>query len=267
MVDHGGRRSPGRRPNAFLFGVVCTSSTFCFAVGQRSVSGAVGTTALKRWISHRWSLVTAPTIANARFLRLNTVLCTSTRHCVGIGDYLPPHGRPLTLAEHWNGTALTRVPARPRGAWEGDLLVSVSRASVSSCIAAGEYELGGVGIGLPPSWSSGPERAGRSSRAPIRRAAARGRVVQKRDELRRRRALPEAPQPLRLRPDHDARGAMGRQEVVNQPSPGTNVSDLAAVSCWSTTRCFAVGTQTSASTTQTLTESGNCGTWTVVASP
>jgi len=45
------------------------------------------------------------------------------------------------------------------------------------------------------------------------------------------------------------------------------VSDLAAVSCWSTAHCFAVGTQTGSSTTQALTERGNGATWTVVASP
>jgi hypothetical protein len=54
--------------------------------------------------------------------------------------------------------------------------------------------------------------------------------------------------------------------IVSSPNPGANVSDLAAVSCWGTTHCFAVGSQT-ASTTQTLTERWNGTTWAVVASP
>ena len=264
---------PGVSTSAFLFGVACTSTTFCFAVGQRSVSGAVGTTVLaERWNGHGWSLVTTPKIANARFLRLNAVSCASTRRCVGVGSYLPPDGRALTLAEHWNGTALTGVPSANTGELgEGDLLVSVSCASPSSCIAAGEYELGGVGRPATfveqwtgKSWkivkSADPARSYSALEGVSCKSATSCVAVGRYQKPRNRFDFGPT---MTLVERWDGK----KWSIDPSPNPGPKVSDLAAVSCWNTTRCFAVGTQTNASTTQTLTELGNGGTWTVVASP
>ena len=263
----------GASSYAYLYAVACTSTTFCFAVGQRSVSGAVGTTVLaERWNGHGWSLVTTPTIANARFLRLNAVSCTSTRHCVGIGDYLPPDGRALTLAEHWDGTALTRVPSATTGELgEGDLLMSVSCGNPSSCMAAGEYELGGVGRPATfveqwtgKSWkivtSADPARSYSALEGVSCKSATSCVAVGRYQKPRNRFDFGPT---MTLVERWDGK----KWSIASSPNPGTKVSDLAAVSCWSTARCFAVGTQTSASTTKTLTESGNGGTWTVVASP
>ncbi len=264
---------PGASTSAFLYGVACTSTTFCFAVGQRSVSGAVGTTVLaERWNGHGWSLVTAPTIANARFLRLKAVSCTSTQHCVGVGYYLPPDGRALTLAEHWNGTALPRVPSANTGTLgDGDLLVSVSCASPSSCIAAGEYELGGVGRPATfveqwtgKSWTivkSADPTHSYSALEGVSCKSATSCVAVGRYQKPRSRWDFGPTMTLVERWDGT------KWSIASSPNPGPTVSDLAAVSCWNTTRCFAVGTQMNASTTQTLTERGNGGTWTVIASP
>jgi hypothetical protein len=262
----------GTPTGAFLFGVACTTTTFCFAVGQRSVSGSVGTTVLaERWNGHSWAIVTTPKVANARYLRLDAVSCTSTRHCDGAGYYLPPDGGPLTLTERWNGTAWTRLPSANTGELgEGDLLVSVSCASPSSCIAAGEYELGGVG--RPATFVE--QWTGKSWK-----------IIKSADPARSYSALEGVScksatsciavghyQKPRNRFDFGPTLTLAERwngtkwTIVSSPNPGAKVSDLAAVSCWGTTHCFAVGAQT-ASTTQTLTERWNGTTWAVVASP
>jgi len=263
----------GAPTGAFLFGVACTSTTFCFAVGQRSVSGSVGATVLaERWNGHRWAIVATPKVANARYLRLNAVSCTSTRYCAGVGYYLPPNAGPLPLTEHCNGTAWTNVPNANTGELgEGDLLVSVSCASPRSCIAAGEYELGGVGRPATfveqwagKSWklikSADPARSysaleGVSCKSATSCVAV-GHYVTPRNrfDFGPTKTLAE-------------RWNGTKWTIVSSPNPGTAISDLAAVSCWSTTHCFAVGTQTGSSTTQTLTEGWNGSIWTVVPSP
>jgi len=258
---------------AFLFGVGCISATFCFAVGQRAVGDPVGTVVLvERWNGHDWSLVTTPKVADARFLRLNTVSCTSTRRCVAAGYYLPPNGSPLPLTEHWNGAAWTRVPSANTGILgEGDLLVSVSCASPASCIAAGEYELGGTGrpATFVEQWdgktwkivtSADPARSyaaleGVSCKSATSCVAV-GHYVTPRNrfDFGPTKTLAE-------------RWNGTKWTIVSSPNPGTAISDLAAVSCWSTTHCFAVGAQTGSSTSQTLTERWNGSIWTVVPSP
>jgi hypothetical protein len=256
-----------------LYGVACTSTTFCFAVGQRFVSGAVAATVLaERWNGHGWSLVNPPNVANARYLRLNGVSCTSTRQCVGVGYYLPPDGRSLPLAEHWNGTTLTRVPSANTGILgSGDLHESASCANPSSCIAAGEYELGGAGrpATFAEQWNgktwkivkSVDPASSYSAFEGVSCTSATSCVAVGRYQKPRNRVDPGPTMTLVERWDGK------KWSIASSPNPGSKVSDLAAVSCWNTKSCFAVGTQTNASTTQTLTERGNGSTWTVVTSP
>jgi len=264
---------PGGPSGAFLFGVACTSSTFCFAVGQRSVSGSVGTIVLiERWNGHSWSLVNTPKVPNARYLVLKAVSCTSTRRCDAVGDFLTPSAGPVPLTEHWNGTAWTLVPSATTGELgEGDLLVSVSCGSPASCIAAGEYELGGVGRPATfveqwtgTSWKivkSGDPARSYSALEGVSCKSATSCVGVGRYQKPRNRF--DFGPTMTLVERWDGK----KWSIVASPNPGSKVSDLAAVSCWSTTRCFAVGTQTGSSTTQALTERGNGATWTVVASP
>jgi hypothetical protein len=262
----------GAPTGAFLFGVACTSTTFCFAVGQRSVSGSVGTTVLaERWNGHSWAIVTTPKVANARYLRLDAVSCTSTQRCDAVGYYLPPNAGPVPLTEHRNGNAWTVVPSATTGELgEGDLLVSVSCASPSNCIAAGEYELGGVGRPATfverwtgKSWkiikSADPARSYSALEGVSCKSATSCIAVGHYQKPRNRFDFGPT---LTLA----ERWNGTKWTIVSSPNPGANVSDLAAVSCWGTTHCFAVGAQT-ASTTQTLTERWNGTTWTVVASP
>jgi hypothetical protein len=262
----------GAPTGAFLYGVACTSTTFCFAVGQRSVSGSVGTTVLaERWNGHSWAIVTTPKVANARYLRLDAVSCTSTQRCDAVGYYLPPNAGPVPLTEHWNGNAWTVVPSATTGELgEGDLLVSVSCASPSNCIAAGEYELGGVGRPATfverwtgKSWkiikSADPARSYSALEGVSCKSATSCIAVGHYQKPRNRFDFGPT---LTLA----ERWNGTKWTIVSSPNPGAKVSDLAAVSCWGTTHCFAVGAQT-ASTTQTLTERWNGTTWAVVASP
>src|SRR5438270_772422 len=132
-------------PSSQFHAVSCTSATFCMAVGEYATSG--GATLAERWNGKAWSVVASPNPASSTFSRLYGVSCTSPSNCIAVGSqYNATTKVAKTLVEHWNGKAWTRVPSANAGELgEGDLLVSVSCASATSCIAAGEYELGGVG--------------------------------------------------------------------------------------------------------------------------
>jgi hypothetical protein len=242
------------------------------AVGLRSVGGAVGYTAyVQRWNGQRWTNLPTPNIANGRFSRLEGVSCTSTVRCVAVGYYLPPDGSALPLTEHWNGSTWTRTAAADTGSLgEGNLLESVSCTTSANCFAAGEYELGGVGRPATfverwngTSWkivpSADPPRsysalAGVSCRSTTSCIAV-GWYQTPHGQSKATKTLAE-------------RWDGTRWSIVPSPNPpGAPASSLAAVSCWATMRCFAVGRYTSSSTNRTLTERWNGTKWAVVPSP
>jgi hypothetical protein len=258
---------------SILHGVECTSPTFCMAVGARSAGGSVGEAVfVERWNGHSWTALGTPNVANARFPILGAVACTSTVNCKAVGNFLPPDGRALPLGERWDGTAWTRVAtADPAELGEGAFLVSVSCASAASCIAAGEFELGGVGRPATfveqwtgKSWkivkSADPARSYSALEGVSCKTATSCVAVGHYQKPRNRFDFGPT---MTLAERWDGK----RWSIVSSPNPGAKVSDLAGVSCWSTAHCFAVGAQTDSSTNQTLTERGNGTTWTVVASP
>jgi hypothetical protein len=256
---------------AFLFGIDCTSTTFCVAVGDRAVGDPVGYAVLvERWNGHSWSLGTTPKVANGRFLQLHGVDCTSTRNCAAIGYYLPSNGSAVPLAERWNGTKWSIVPSADTGPLgEGDLLKSVSCSSAAKCVAAGEYELGGAGRPATfieqwdgKSWkvvpSSDPARSYSALQGVSCASATDCSAVGTYATPKGRFTYPTETLAERWNGT--------KWSIVPSPSPGANVSELAGVSCWGATHCFAVGAA-SASNQTTLTERWDGTKWAIVASP
>jgi hypothetical protein len=117
-----------------LFGVSCTSSSACTAVGASNTG-----TFAERWNGTKWAIQSTPNPAGAQFSLLDAVACTSSSTCTAVGGYGNSSGTLVTLAERWNGTRW-RIQATPNpsGA-QFSFLNAVSCTASSACTAVGGY--------------------------------------------------------------------------------------------------------------------------------
>ncbi len=118
----------------------CTSVSFCEAVGPDF--------ALK-WNGSSWQAQVVP----AQILGLTGVSCASGTSCEAVG-VTSSDGSDLGVAAKWNGTAWqAQTTPNPAGATDTRLL-AVSCATVTSCEAAGSFELsqGSDPTALAESW-------------------------------------------------------------------------------------------------------------------
>jgi hypothetical protein len=106
-----------------LYGVSCTSTTSCFAVGYFG-SG----TLVERWDGRSWAIVPSATSRGELF----DVWCTSASNCVAVGG----DNGSRTLVERWNGTWAIVRSANATGATLSEL-DGVSCTSTTSCFAVG----------------------------------------------------------------------------------------------------------------------------------
>jgi hypothetical protein len=129
-----------------LFGVTCTSSSNCWAVGYY-VSGAELNQTL-HWNGSTWTNVTAPNPGGTSigfFNDLFGVACTSASNCWAVGEYgsFGASGETiLNQALHWNGTAWSVVPTPDpfgNGNNDANALESVRCLSSTDCWAVGTY--------------------------------------------------------------------------------------------------------------------------------
>ena len=125
-------RPPGAS-GSDLYGVSCTPTTACTAVGfadRRHSSQPL----VERWNGSRWSIQRSPTARGAADGQLEAVSCTSRSACVAVGE-----SSGTTLAERWNGTrwSIQRTP-NPVGALVSNLY-GVSCPLVSVCSAVGSF--------------------------------------------------------------------------------------------------------------------------------
>jgi hypothetical protein len=123
-----------------LYGVSCTSSSACTAVGSYLNSLGVAVPLAERWNGEAWSVQEPPSPTGAKESGLFGVSCASSSACTAVGAYINSAGAYTTLGEDWNGTSwsITETP-NPTGAKQGQL-VGVSCTSSSACTAVGEYE-------------------------------------------------------------------------------------------------------------------------------
>jgi hypothetical protein len=120
---------PTGSTGAALYGISCPSSTFCVGVGEYYKERTL--TLAERWNGTEWAIMTAPTAGQ----RLFSVSCTSSSFCMGVGEE-----EPHAAAERWNGTEwqVETVPT-PTGSILTRLF-GVSCASSTFCIGVGEYQ-------------------------------------------------------------------------------------------------------------------------------
>jgi hypothetical protein len=116
--------------SSYLYGVSCTASTSCTAVGNSTNSVGTDVTLAEVWNGTSWAMASTPNSIGAQGSYLFGLSCTSASACTAVGDYSDSAGGYVTLAEAWNGTLWAIAPTpNPPGAL-------VSYLSGVSCIAA-----------------------------------------------------------------------------------------------------------------------------------
>lgn len=128
-----------RSHGASLFGVSCTSSSQCMAVGSRVTTGTRTDTLAQAWSGGRWHVLTTPNPKAARTSYLDEVSCRSASWCMAVGSSTSKAHGTAALAQAWNGSRwrLT-TSAVPSGARASELF-DISCSSRSSCVAVGDY--------------------------------------------------------------------------------------------------------------------------------
>jgi len=151
------------------FGVSCSSSTDCTAVGRFQASGATVPLAL-RWNGTSWSTQSVPLpYAGAPSSVLNDVSCASATECMAVGYYKDAEGTFVNYAARWKGGSWTSMSPPVTSGSTQSMLEDVSCVNVEWCTAVGWINSGGSGskpvivTWNGSSWSLGsPARTGGS---------------------------------------------------------------------------------------------------------
>ena len=125
-----------------LYGVSCSSTRACTAVGDSAVL---------RWNGSTWMKQMTPTPPDTRALWLGGVSCPSNRACVAVGSVLGDStGNWQPVGGRWLGKSwrFQLLPAPANRRVEVDSLHAVSCSSSSACTAVG-YTPGSAGRELP----------------------------------------------------------------------------------------------------------------------
>ena len=146
--------NPAGARESRVYGVTCSSSTACTAVGYYVSSGGTWLTLAERWNGTEWKIQSTPAPAGATTSRLLGVSCPSSSACTATGSYENGSGVTLPLAEAWNGSEwkVQSTPS-PEGAKRSDL-GGVSCTSSAACTAVGSYENGShASLTLAEAWN------------------------------------------------------------------------------------------------------------------
>gem|GEM_PF-2232693 len=243
-----------------LTGIACPSSTSCIAVGSAD-SGSDSQTLVESWNGASWSVVASPNVASAANI-LSDVACVSSSFCVAVGN-TAVGATDQTLVESWNGASWNIVTS-PSVPSESDELIRISCLSTTSCTAVGYSYDGSHFHTLVESWNGAVWNIVTSPNSTNADNLLTGvscfsetfcSAVGYSSSGSQRQTLIES-----------WNGAAW--SVVASPNAGNeNFDDLFTVSCSSATACTAVGYSIDSSLRQTLVESWDGASWSVVESP
>jgi hypothetical protein len=260
--------NPAGATNSFLNGVSCPTTTSCFAVGSYVTASSFQKTLVERWNGTNWSIMTSPNPTDQDDNVLNAVSCPSTTSCFAVGGYttFPKH-----FVEHWNGTSWSIVATPSPPDTTNSSLSGVSCPSTTSCYAVGQYFNGSTTDTMLIEHWNGTSWAIMTSPNPADLADS---------AVLTGVSCPTATRCVAVGIYFNGSSYEALAEhfdgtnwfVVSAPNPaGANDIFLDAVSCLSTTRCYAVGYNTTGppnnEESNTLTERWNGTTWSVLASP
>jgi hypothetical protein len=137
-----------------LYGVSCTSTSACTAVGSYLNSSSVAVPLAERWNGEAWSIQESPAPTGAKESGLFGVSCTSSSACTGVGAYVNSASIYVAFAESWNGVSwsIHETPV-PTGT-KLSQLIGVSCSAANACTAVGEYENSADAfVALAESWN------------------------------------------------------------------------------------------------------------------
>jgi hypothetical protein len=93
--------SPVNQAETGLYGVSCTSTTSCIAVGDYTPSSGVYDPSAQFWNGSTWAVQTVPSPAGAEESVLYGISCPSAADCSAAGDWNASGAVPRTLAEQY----------------------------------------------------------------------------------------------------------------------------------------------------------------------
>ncbi len=139
--------NPAGTTTSGLFGVSCTSSSACTAVGE----GAAEPLAEVR-SGTAWTIQATPMPAGSVSTIFFGVSCTSATSCTAVGMDTLNGGDAQTLAERSNGAGWTiqTTPDQPAGA---NILSGVSCPTETACVAVGSFENTNGTVSLAEAWN------------------------------------------------------------------------------------------------------------------
>ncbi len=268
----GSTPDPGSYEND-LYGVSCRSASSCAAGGVSYTSSLIPEAAAESWNGSTWSAVTTPD--HQVFADESSgVSCVTASFCAAVGSYVQTTSIETggsvskTLIESWNGTAWSRVTS-PDQYQHNNALNAVSCPSASSCTAVGTFVTsnGEHTQTLVESWNgSAWSKVTSPNNGSIRESNA---LV----------GVSCVSASFCAAVGSDFPGSSNPQTLIESwngsawsivPSPATGFSgSLSAVSCVSASFCTAAGfyTPSEGSPVQTLVETWNGSSWSVVSSP
>jgi hypothetical protein len=238
------------------------------------VGAGVATAAGAGASSSSWSIVHSPNTSSAQDNVLNGVSCSGTAFCVAVGFHGPPQVNPIpphTLIESWNGSVWSivpspNVPPTLRNPFNQNILSAVSCSRPTACMAVGQFFTGQRDRSLIELWNGSVWSIVPSPTV----------VGSTEDQLLGVSCTGPAA--------CVAVGATGTNQggntlieswnglvwsIVPSPNVASKETQLNGVSCDSPVACFAVGLSFPSGTfiAQTLIESWNGSTWSIVPSP
>ena len=251
-----------------LYADSCVSGGACMAVGSSTTAAGHAQTLVESWNGTSWAMVpspnTSPTLDNV----LYAVSCTSTSACVAVGTSTSALGQTQTLAELWNGSkwSISTTPNTSNGF--DNTLSGVSCTSAATCTAVGYAATATGSVTLVETWNASTWSIATSPNEPgtlydslngiscpsSLSCVAVGNYLTAADSLQ---TLVES-----------WNGSIW--SVVASPDTTTAKSNtLNGVSCATATACTAVGAAyaSGGSAYQTLAESWNGASWSIVSTP
>jgi uncharacterized membrane protein len=125
--------------NDALYGVSCTGSMQCVAVGSRAVgTGANIRPLAESWDGTRWRVLPMPGPASLPRTQVSGISCLTQEECVAVGYHYSPGGDDTAdLAEQWNGNRWSIIQSQNPAGARSAFLNDVSCHGLAGCMAVG----------------------------------------------------------------------------------------------------------------------------------
>lgn len=137
-----------------LEGISCTGASDCVAVGSFVNSGEVTKTLALSWNGSAWSIASTPEPSGSELNQLYDVACRPSDACTAVGTYFDSTGDQKTLALRRNTSKEWSIQTTPNKSNAlSRTLTAVSCASTTSCVAMGMVEQGRQEIPIAIGWN------------------------------------------------------------------------------------------------------------------